>query len=142
MTGWVQLTGKTIGSAKCVRGALRAKNPLLCCQGALGRHLICWYGVLRHDLPDPDGKEWQRAALWPGKGGDRFTYANHNKRVQELFAAAGVKISKVTHAMRIFSARLADEMGLSDEVCTNGCQCVQLQSCCAWHTVSCALGVS
>lgn len=116
MVGIVQRVGKTIGSNWCVRGVLRTKDPLLCSQGALGRWLVAHFTVDQHPVPDPCSPEWVTAVIWPSDKGGALSYRGHADRVKQMLEAAGVSKDKVTHAPRVFAARLADEAGLDDQV--------------------------
>jgi hypothetical protein len=114
--GIVQSVGKTIGSNSCVRGVLRARDPLLCSQGALGRWVVARFTVDKQPVPDMCSQEWVAAPIWPSDRGGALTYNGHAARVIQLLKAAGVSKDKVTHAPRVFAARLADEAGLDDQV--------------------------
>jgi hypothetical protein len=45
-----------------------------------------------------------------------MSYKNHCDRLKKVFEAVGVAPYKITHAGRIFAARLADEAGVDEQV--------------------------
>lgn len=113
----MQLMGKTLGDGFAVKGALRHKEPLLCAQGALARYLIHRFTLEGQPFPDPTTEAWRETMLWPANDATKsMTYANHRDRLAAHFRALDIITEKVTHACRFFSARLAEEAGLSDSV--------------------------
>ena len=143
--GYVQLLGKTLGSKRAVRGAIRAKDPWLCFQGALGRYLISRFTIEKEPFPvDPKSEAWRSLMLWPSSKNPHkaMSYTNHGERTKLMYALVGIAVAKVTHGPRIFAARLAEEAGLSDNVsrrprqqCTVSCVPIN-QSCQLCHSAT------
>ncbi len=122
--GFLHLTGKVVGGKGVLRGALRACNPLLCSQSALARWMATRWTLLRETLPGPLDPAWATLPMWPSRGRKAMGYMAQYVRIKGMFEAVGVQITKVTHAPRVFGARMADEAGLSEEV--RSVTCVRL----------------
>jgi hypothetical protein len=116
LTGFLHLTGKEVGSKGILKGCIRAKAPMMCAQGALGRYMVVRWTVGKEELPGPLDPAWAKLPMWPSRRGTPLGYLGHWKRVKDMFGSVGIESTKVTHAMRVFAARLADEAGLSEEV--------------------------
>jgi hypothetical protein len=116
LVGFLHLTGKVVGGKGVLRGAVRACNPLLCSQGALARYMVVRWTLQREVLPGPADPAWLILPMWPSRGHQAMGYMAHNVRVKGMLAAVGVDTTKVTHAPRVFAARMMDESGLDEEV--------------------------
>lgn len=99
-------------------GSIRHRNPLLCCHGALARHFIQRFTVQGAPCPDPrDEGGWQQTPLWPGNNtGRSISYTQHADALKAYLDEAGINITKVTHAFRMFKARDLDEQGVDETV--------------------------
>jgi hypothetical protein len=102
-------------------GSKRHNDPLLCCHGALARHLINHFMLEKAPLPDllnPD--EWRHTPLWFGNNPRKsISYTQHADGLKGFLQEAGIIISKVTHAFRMYKARYLHEQGEDDGV--SGC---------------------
>lgn len=108
------------------KGAVRHRVPHMCPQGALGRHLVAFFTGKVGSIPDPRTAAWNEAYLWPAdakRGG--MTYSSHRKSTCNLYKKLELRIQKIKHAARYYAARLADELGLPDEV--GGCRAWESQ---------------
>ena len=117
--GHAQLLGKTVGSARGIKGCIRSKIPLFCAQGAMGRYLVARFTIQKEKFPvDPFDPAWQTLKLWPSSTNPHKTmsYTNHLTRTRALFILLCIAAYKATHCPRIFAARLADEFGLDEKV--------------------------
>lgn len=100
-------------------GSIRAKDPLQCCHGALGRNLMKDYTVEFKPFPSPaDTQLWRhRSPVWLGEDDQAsMSYTQQADNQKVYTAKAGVRIRKVTHAWRSHKARDMDEQGVSDDV--------------------------
>jgi hypothetical protein len=99
-------------------GCLRAKDPLLCPQGALGRHLVTRFTLDGEAFPDPaDRHTWVHTALWTGQDPQASVeYTTCVRNFAGYLEDAEVVIKKKMHAFRVYAARLMDEAGVDDEV--------------------------
>lgn len=99
-------------------GSIRHRNPLLCCHGALARHLINRFTLQGAACPDPRNEDaWRQTPLWPGNNtATSISYAQHADSLKAYLAEADIIITKVTHAFRMYKARDLDEQGVDDAV--------------------------
>lgn len=99
-------------------GSIRHKDPLLCAHGALARHLITRFMLEKAPVPnvlDPD--ESHHTPLWTGNNPhESISYTQHADSLKAFLEAAGIIITKVTHAFRMYKARDLDEQGVDDGV--------------------------
>ena len=69
-------------------------------------------------FPDPskNGQEiWNAAPLWPGLDPTQnIGYDTMAGAIKTAFDALNFKVSKKTHAFRVYAARLCDDAGLDD----------------------------
>jgi hypothetical protein len=114
----VQPFGKTQKGKMATKGCLRHKDPMLDVQSALGRYLVTRFTLAGEVFPDPCSRDFLTMRIWPGRGDSSrsLTYQAHRARFAKLYEAMDIKVTKVTHAPRYFSARKADEEGVPEEV--------------------------
>lgn len=109
---------RQFGGKVAYAGSIRHQDPLLCCHGALARHLIKHFTLDKASIPDPrDTDEWRHTPLWTGYSTrDSISYTQHADSLKDFLEAAGIIIAKVTHAFRMYKARDLDEQGVDDAV--------------------------
>lgn len=107
---------RQFGGKVAYAGSIRHKDPLLCAHGALARHLITRFMLEKAPVPnvlDPD--EWHHTPLWTGNNPhESISYTQHADSLKAFLEAAGIIITKVTHAFRMYKARDLDEQGVDD----------------------------
>jgi hypothetical protein len=100
-------------------GSIRAKDPLQCCHGALGRLFVFYYTLQRKPFPSPaDQQLWRhRSPVWLG-GDDQssISYTQQATNQKVYMREAGVSVKKVTHVWRSHKARDMDDQGCDDDV--------------------------
>lgn len=110
---------KQVGGKVAYAGSIRAKDPLQCCHGALGRNFVVEFTLERKPFPDPaDTELWRhRSPVWMGFDDQHsISYTQQYASQRAYMAEAGVNVRKVTHAWRSHKARDLDEQGVSDDV--------------------------
>jgi hypothetical protein len=116
LVGFLHLTGKVVGGKGVLRGALRACNPLLCSQGALARCMGVRWTLQGEVLPGPVDPAWLILPMWPSREHQAMGYMAQYVHMKGMLAAVGVDTTKVTHAPRVFAARMLDEWGVDEEM--------------------------
>jgi hypothetical protein len=88
---------RQFGGKIAYAGAIRNRRAVLCCHGALARHLVTHYTLGGVDLPDPADRDvWLHTPLWAGSDPRRsISYTQHAEALKYYLAAAGVLIAKV-----------------------------------------------
>jgi hypothetical protein len=111
--------GKTQKNGKVAyNGAIRHMMPELCPHGALARWLCVRFTIGGEAFPMPGEPAWLATAMWPAHDPrHNITYDAQAKAVKAYLLERNIFISKVTHAFRIYGARVLDEAGISDQVC-------------------------
>lgn len=82
---------RQFGGKVAYAGAIRNAEPLLCCQGALARHLMQDYNLDRKPFPDPSDKDlWRHTPLWSGNNPrESISYTQHADSLKEYLEEAG-----------------------------------------------------
>jgi hypothetical protein len=88
---------RQFGGKIAYAGAIRNRRAVLCCHGALARHLVTHYTLGGVDLPDPADRDvWLHTPLWAGSDPRRsISYTQHAEALKYYLAVAGVLIVKV-----------------------------------------------
>jgi hypothetical protein len=104
--------------SKTTVGGIRHKEPSMCFQGALGRHVVDRFTINGDIFPGLLSlADWLGAALWIGNSpGTSVCYKTMAENFKVYYKDADIVIEKVMHAPRVYSANLMDNEGLSDEV--------------------------
>lgn len=103
---------------KAFVGGIRHCEPLLCWQGALFRHLIIMYTLLKVPFPNITlDAVWFMAAIWPASNPTQnVDYDTLARQLRSLLVQLNINIGKVMHSFRVYAARFLDEQGVADEV--------------------------
>lgn len=99
-------------------GSIRAKDPLQCCHGALGRNLVMDYTLQRKPFHSPaDEQLWRhRSPVWLGVDDQSsISYTQQAASQKVYMREAGVSVKKVTHVW-LRQARDMDDQGCEDDV--------------------------
>ncbi len=109
---------RQFGGKVAYAASIRHEDPLLCCHGALARHLIKLFTLDKAPCPDPrNTDEWRHTPLWTGYSTrESISYAQHADALKSFLQEADIFIGKVTHAFRMYKARDLDEQGVDDAV--------------------------
>ena len=111
--------GKTQSNGrKGYAGCIRHRMALLCGHGALARHMATRYNVDQVTFPDPrDRAAWLSEALWPAwDRTQNIQYQQMASNLRTVLDEEEIFIKKLTHAFRVYGARLMDEAGCDDKV--------------------------
>ena len=111
---------RQFGGKIAYAGSIRNRVALLCCHGALGRHLINRFTLGGAPLPSPaDTEAWRHTPVWTGNNPKvSISYSQHAQGLKSYLHKAGIFIEKVTQCS-VWWCSMPPSWGRGDRGCAH-----------------------